>query len=237
MIPMPERRLILLPLLMIVLLGLPLVALQAQEAAPLELVEGLGGGGPLPGLLLLDLEGLNEKLEANGYAPLAEMVFIMGGGGFGGEVEGLRFGGLGWGGEVSSQAGQKVAKLSIGFGGFMLERGLSSGERYSLALGAVIGGGDAALDLLDHRSSSFDDAVSNPANTSLTRGFFGVQAYAGLEFALLDWIMLKVSLGYLWTFGEPWQQAGLALTGPPESLSAPSVQVMIAFGGRAELGE
>ncbi|MCR4404091.1 MAG: hypothetical protein NUW06_02140 [Candidatus Acetothermia bacterium] len=223
-------------LLSVVLIGLPLASLGAQEAAP-EAEEGIGGGGAMPGVVLLDLAGLNERLAANGYAPLPEMVIVMGGGGYGGEVRGLRFGGLGWGGDATSLQGQKVATFSIGFGGFMVERGLFAGRGYSLSLGAVIGGGGADLDLLDHRSTSFDDALSNPANTALTRGFFGVQAYAGLEFALLDWIMLKVNLGYLWTLGEPWKQAGLPLVGPPESLSAPLVQVMVTFGGRGTLEE
>lgn len=223
-------------LMLVSLISLPLVAVQAQEAVEGP-EEGLGGGGPMPGLLLLDLAGLNERLEANGYAPLVEMVSVMGGGGYGGEVRGLRFGGLGWSGDATSLAGQKAATLSIGFGGVMIERGLFAGEGYSLSLGAVIGGGGADLDLLDHRSTSFEDAIRNPANTSLTRGFFAIQTYAGLEFTLLDWIMLKVNLGYLWTFGEPWQQAGIPLIGPPESLSAPLVQVLVTFGGRGTLEE
>ncbi len=223
-------------LFLIGLMSLPSISLQAQEAEPMA-EEGLGGGGPMPGLVLLDLAGLNERLEANGYAPLPEMVFVMGGGGYGGEVRGLRFGGLGWGGDATSLRGQKVATLSIGFGGLMIERGLFAGTGYSLSLGAVIGGGGADLDLLDHRSTSFDEAISNPANTTLTRGFFGVQAYAGLELMLLDWIILKVNLGYLWTFGEPWQQGGLPLVGPPENFSAPLVQAMVAFGGRGRLEE
>jgi hypothetical protein len=231
---MSGQRLVI--LLLIVLISLPLATAQAQEAAEGP-EEGLGGGGPMPGLLLLDLAELNEYLEAYGYAPLDDMVFVMGGGGWGGELTGVRFGGLGWGGDITSKAGQRVATLSVGFGGFMIERGIFAGNRYSLALGAVIGGGGADLDLLSHQPTSFDDAISNPANTSLTRGFFAVQAYAGIEATLLDWILLKVNLGYLWTFGEPWKQQGLSLPGPPETFSAPLAQVMITFGGRAELEE
>jgi hypothetical protein len=223
-------------LLLVALLSLPLALVHAQEAAEGP-EEAIGGGGPMPGLLLLDLARLNAKLEANGYGPLDKMVFVMGGGGYGGEARGLRFGGMGFGGEVSSMSAQRVATLSVGFGGFMVERGLFAGAGYSLSLGAVIGGGGADLDLLDHRSSSFDDAISNPANTSLTRGFFAIQPYAGIEVSLLDWIMLKVNLGYLWTFGEPWKQEGLPLQGPPESFSAPLVQVMVTFGGRATMEE
>lgn len=191
----------------------------------------------MPGLLLLDLEGLNQVLLANGYGPLDEMIFLMGGGGFGGLVEGLRFGGLGAGGEVSSILGDKVAKLAVGFGGFMVERGLFSGERYSLSAGAVIGGGGADLGLLDHRSASFEDAIVNPPSVSLTRGFFAVETYVGIDFSLLDWVMVKVNLGYLWTFGEPWKLDGLPLPGPPEKLSAPLIQIMISFGGREGVEE
>ncbi|MFQ6033555.1 MAG: hypothetical protein ACE5KR_01705, partial [Candidatus Bipolaricaulia bacterium] len=183
-------------------------------------------------LLFLDLSGLNQILLNNGYGPLDNTVFLTGGGGFGGGIKDLRFGGLGAGGKVSSILGEKTATLSIGFGGFLIERGVFAGERYSLALGAVIGGGDAELALLDHRSPSFEDAVKNPPNTSLTRGFFGIETYSGIDFALLDWVMLKVNLGYLWTFGGPWKQDGLPLPGPPQSLSAPILQVMIIFGGR-----
>lgn len=200
-------------------------------------MEGLGGGGPIPGFLFLDLAELNQVLEAHGYAPLAGGMFLMGGGGFGGVVTGLRFGGLGLSGETRSSKGQKIAALSLGFGGFWLERGILARERYSVSLGVVIGGGGAELYLLHRRSDSFADAVENPPNTYLSREFFAVQTHIGAEFVLLDWIMLKVQVGYLWTLGEDWLQAGVPLAGPPRSLGGPVVQVMIALGGRGPLEE
>jgi len=109
-------------LLVLVLASLIAALAQAQEAAEGPL-GGIGGGGPMPALLLLDLAGLNQVLLNNGYGPLDNMVFLMGGGGFGGDVKDLRFGGLGVGGEVSSILSQKVATLSIGFGGFLIEHG------------------------------------------------------------------------------------------------------------------
>jgi len=223
-------------LLVLVLVSLPLALAQAQEAAE-EPIEGIGGGGPMPALLLLDLAGLNQVLLNNGYGPLDNMVFLMGGGGFGGDIKDLRFGGLGSGGEISSVLSQKTATLSLGFGGFLIERGLFAGERYSLAVGTVIGGGGADLTLLDHRSSSFEDAIADPPNTSLTRGFFAIETYAGIDFAVLDWLMLKVNLGYLWTFGGPWKQESLPLPGPPQNFNAPMIQLMVTFGGREGLGE
>ena len=226
-------------LVMIVVAGL-LAAVQAAggaEAAEPEAEAGIGGGGMAATLLFLDLSELNRVLEANGYGPLPDRVFLMGGGGFGGEVRGLRFGGLGVGGEASSILGDKVATLSLGFGGFLIEQGLFAGERYGLSLGTVIGGGGADLTLLDHRSTSFEGAIADPPNIRLTRGFFALETHLGLDFALLDWLMLRVNLGYLWTFGGPWKQDGLPLPGPPESFNAPLVRFMITFGGRGELEE
>jgi len=221
---------------LIVLLALMVAGLlvAAGQAAAEEPEGGIGGGGMAGTLLFLDLSALNQILEANGYGPLADRAFLMGGGGFGGEVQGLRFGGLGAGGEVSSVLGEKVAKLSLGFGGLFVERGLFAGERYSLSVGAVIGGGGADLTLLDHRLGSFEEAIAEPSGMRFTRGFFAVETHLGLEISLLDWLMLKVNAGYLWTFGGPWQQEGSLLPGPPESLNAPLVRVMIAFGGRSK---
>ncbi|MFN3346584.1 MAG: hypothetical protein ACK42E_02055 [Candidatus Bipolaricaulaceae bacterium] len=197
----------------------------------------LGGGGPLPGFLFLDLAELDQVLQANGYGPLPRRIFLMGGGGFGGEVTGLRFGGLGYGGEVTSFKDQKIATLSLGFGGFWIARGILAREKFSLSVGVVIGGGGAELHLLHRRSDTFVDAVENPPNTYLSREFFAVQTHIGAEFVLLDWIMLKVQIGYLWTFGEDWLQAGVPLAGPPKALGGPLVQVMLAFGGRGPLEE
>lgn len=198
---------------------------------------GIGGGGVAATLLFLDLEELNEALLANGYGPLDGIVPLIGGSGFGGELEDLRFGGLGGGGEVSSILGEKLAKLSLGFGGFLIERGLLARKSYSFSMGLMIGGGSAELALLDHRSSSFGDAIANPPNTQLLREFFAVEAYAGVELALLEWVLLKVNLGYLWTFGGPWRQEGFPLPGPPRSLSAPLLQITLIFGGRGRLEE
>jgi hypothetical protein len=225
-----RRQLILLAIVALALsIGLGQAAVKAEEPEG-----GIGGGGMAGTLLFLDLSALNRVLAAHGYGPLDDTLSLIGGGGFGGTIGGLRFGGLGGGGEVSSVLGEKIAKLSLGFGGFLIERGLFAGERYSLSVGAVIGGGGADLTLLDHRSASFEDAIANPSGTRLTRGFFAVETHFGLEVALLDWIMLRVDVGYLWTFGGSWEQEGSPLLGPPESLSAPLVRFMIAFGGKAK---
>lgn len=215
-------------LLLGVLISLPLVSLQVQGAEPKE---WFGRGGPMATILFFELGELNRLLLLSGYAPLPKRIILMGGGGGGGLVEGFRFGGLGCGGAVSSASGEKKATLEFGFGGFLIERGLLTRRRYSLLLGAVIGGGGAQLGLRDRRPNPSADAIR------LTQGFLALEIYAGVEVRVLDWLSLKVNLGYLWifwTFGEPWKLGQVEL---PGSFNSPLIQVMISFGWQGKLEE
>ncbi|OGF52696.1 MAG: hypothetical protein A2Z21_03775 [Candidatus Fraserbacteria bacterium RBG_16_55_9] len=207
-----------------------------QEEMPMAMEEeGLGAGGPMPGWIMLDLSGLSTVLEAHGYAPFpTEGMFTMGGGGWGGLLKSWRFGGFGTGGETSSSVGNKAAVLSLGFGGFFLGYGLFSDEAYDVMVGTLIGGGGAELSLLDHRSESFDTAISNPPNTVLKRSFFTLEPQVSVAFTVLKWLSLRISGGYLVTFGGNWDQSGKELVGPPANFNAWMVQVMVSFGGKGD---
>ena len=82
---MPYRVTILVTIVMAGLLAAVQAAGGAEAAEP-EAEAGIGGGGMAATLLFLDLSELNRVLEANGYGPLPDRVFLMGGSGFGGEV-------------------------------------------------------------------------------------------------------------------------------------------------------
>jgi len=205
----------------------------ASESDPIALEDmGIGGGGPLGGWMALDVAELNAALEDAGYAPLPEGMLFMGGGGGGGLLQGFRFGGYGAGGDVRSAAGEKSATLSIGYGGFWLSYGLVSAARYDLSAGLMIGGGGATLKLTDRQPASFEDALGQPANTVLDRGFFALRPDANVGLQILPWMSLNVSGGYLLTFGDDWSHQGTALPGPPASFNAWTIQVMLQFGGR-----
>lgn len=207
----------------------------AQQTAPQELEEdagGIGEGGPLLGWLALDVAGLNGILEQNGYRPFGQGMLLKGGAGGGGQLAGLRFGGMGASGNVTTVRGEKVAKLALGYGGFLLSYGLSSGKSYDLSIGTLIGGGGADLTLLDHRSESLETAISHPPNTVLKRGFFALQPRASFGLTVLPWLSVRVIGGYLLTFGDNWKQQDVELEGPPRSFNTWAVQFMIAFGGR-----
>jgi hypothetical protein len=156
---------------------------------------------------------------------------MMGGGGYGGLVGEMRYGGAGLGGEISSTIGEKTATLSIGFGGVMIERGINTGQRNNLSIGVIIGGGGADLNLTDHRATTFEGAVADVPSLYITREFFTFQPYVGVEIPVLSWIMLKAQLGYVFTFGGEWQIEGYELPGPPKSFNAPVISIMVAFGG------
>ncbi len=193
--------------------------------------EGTGWGGPMPGWVMLELQELNELLAAKGYKPFpSEGFLVLGGGGAGGRKTGWRFGGAGTGGDVMTEHGEKVAKLSLSFGGFLAEYLLSSQSKYELTVGVLVGGGSAELRLLDHRSKDIQDAILNPPNILLERGFFMVHPLAGVQFPLNKWLALRFLGGYLWTFGENWKQEGKELSGASARISGWTLQVLLMFG-------
>ena len=54
----------------------------------------IGGGGPTPTLLFLNLEDLNGAITDAGYPQIDQVLFGMGGGGYGGALDGLRMAAL-----------------------------------------------------------------------------------------------------------------------------------------------
>lgn len=193
--------------------------------------DGAGWGGLALGWVILELKELNELLTSKSYKPFpAEGFLVMGGGGAGGLKTGWRFGGAGMEGAVTTEQGEKVAKLSLSFWGFLAEYVLTSQSEYELTVGVLVGGGDAELRLLDHRSKDIQDAILNPPNVLLERGFFMAHPLAGVQFSLTKWLSLKFLGGYLWTFGESWKQAGKELPGASSPLKGWTLQVLVIFG-------
>ena len=198
---------------------------------------GLGGGGFMTGFLFPDLSELNVYLIQNGFAGLPSPLVLWGGGGMGGLLEGTRMGGAGFGGETQSLLDGKRALLSVGGGGFLAERSLFSQNTFTFAFGLMIGGGDAELFLAFREPSSFDDALANPVCTRLRREFFLLAPYLSAELFLLDWAFLKVNLGFLFTFGGPWEANGVPVAGPPAAFHSPVLQFFLHLGGSVPLEE
>jgi ketosteroid isomerase-like protein len=112
-------------------------------------------------------------------------------------------------------------------------------ERSLLSIGVVLGGGEVDLKLRDHSPVSFEDAVANPATTTLSRGFLSAEPYIRFQVQPLMWLGLKLHLGYLFTLPGGWEEGGQEISGPSLNLTGPFVGISIAFGGigTAEVGE
>ena len=207
-----------------------LLVCSATALAQDEFDDGIFGGGFMLGWLTLPtVSEINDVLTVNGYAALPEAMLTFGGGGYAGDVLGLRLGGRGGSGEATAVRGEKAVKLELGFGGLMLEYGVFATEAADVAAGVTLGGGEATLSLRAHQPGTFEDAVASPTNTVLTRGFFLVQPHLSLE-VLLGFFKARVYGSYVLTFAEPWMQRGVELHGPPSAFRGWSVELLLTFG-------
>lgn len=191
---------------------------------------GFGGGGPLRGVLLLELAGLNASLATAGFPALAGGLTLAGGSGIGGVTGEFALGGMGFGGSLEARQGDRSVKLEMGYGAFVMEYPLALGRRALLSCGAGIGGGGATLTLRFRQADDFQDALASPTVTQLDTGFFGLLPYLRLQVAPLEWLLLDGWAGYLLTLPGPWKEGDRELAVTP-SLAGPFLALEIVFGG------
>ncbi|MCD6321358.1 hypothetical protein J7L84_03830 [Candidatus Bipolaricaulota bacterium] len=187
-----------------------------------------GFGGPGAAFLFWDLSSLNDALAAAGYPTLDGNFLLYGGIGAGGD--GTLFGGGGFGGSMRAVAGDRSAEVSLGFGAALAEIEVTERERLEAAVGALFGGGSVDLILHSRSYSGFEDALSNPGDLYLSRGFFSFLPYVSAAFRPLEWLGVRVMLGYLLTFPGPWEEGGTELPGPPRTFGGPYLGICIVFG-------
>ncbi|MEN6369940.1 MAG: DUF4097 family beta strand repeat-containing protein [Thermotogota bacterium] len=195
---------------------------------------GFGGGGAM--VFFPDLSGVNAFLSENGLGPLSnEFLVGGGGGGRGGLIGGMAFGGMGFGVVAESEGADRSAELVVGAGGFDVGLAVGGNETSVLAVGVVLGGGAAVLDL------SFWDVVPLqggrgivpvPVETrEIGRAFGFVLPYVSLEAQVLAFVGLEVRIGYLVPvvgvdFGEL-----VSVPAPSLDFSGPFLGFSLAFGG------
>lgn len=205
---------------------------------------GFCRGGPMVGLFWPDLGEVNGFLIDHGFASLDEMLIAAGGGGRGGVIGDLVFGGIGWGGWVESNDDEMVASLSVGYGGFDIGYAVGGTSRSVLTIGAVLGGGGSSLELFGYapENGSENDPECTPAGIiveptrlQFNTAFAAIQPYVDMQVQLLDWLGLGVRIGYLLApFEISWGDAEIALYSPDLNLSGPFVGFSLVFGGIGE---
>jgi len=233
-----KRTLAILVATALVALGASALALGADSATS----TWFGSGGPMVGLLLPNLQEVNAFLGDAGFGEIEGPVLAVGGGGRGGVVGGLSFGGLGWGGELRSRLLDKTTSLSYGFGGFDLGYVVGGSDRSFLTLGAVLGGGGMQVEIresplgeesLAASASSPSGIVITPEGLTFGRAFIGLLPYVSMEIHPFDWIGFTVHFGYLlpvvpfdWSTQE-------GITVPAVDPSGLFVGFSLSFGGVA----
>ena len=220
-------------LILILLLSLiPLVGL-AESADSVESADAffVGGGGPMPTLMFLDLDDLNAAITSAGYPQLNQVLFANGGGGYGGQLDGLRIGGFGLGGNTLSDSGSRSVSFDLAYGGMMVEKAVSSDDEFTVVLGTLFGFGSLDLRFVSGIPDTFADAVANPFVSSMSKEFYAIQPYVAFEAKPFSWMWARFQLGFLWTLADQWSFEDAEFAGPPRTLGGLTASLMLRFGG------
>jgi hypothetical protein len=213
----------------LLLLLCALAAVGLAETPPADLI--IGGGGPMPTLLFLDLDDLNAAVTEAGYPQISQILFAMGGGGYGGVLDGVRVGGFGVGGDSLSASASRSVSLELGYGGLIIEKAVHTEDDFHVVLGTMLGLGSLDLRFISDLPNSFQDAVANPFVSTMTKAFYAVQPYIAFESKPCSWMWARLQLGFLWTLADPWTFEEATFSGPPRTLGGLSASFMIRFGG------
>ncbi len=193
--------------------------------------DGVGGGGPMPSILFLNLGELNAVVTAAGYPRISEVLFTMGGSGYGGWGDGIRFGGMGANGAVTSTSDERSVRFGIETYGFLVEKATASDSGLTIVLGTILGGGSLDLRLIDRFPDSFEDAVGAPYVASMSKGFYALQPYIAFEARPLSWLATRFQVGFLWALTDPWAFEEIEFSGPPRTLTGLVASLTVQFGG------
>ncbi|MBD3420857.1 MAG: hypothetical protein GF398_12125 [Chitinivibrionales bacterium] len=131
---------------------------------------------------------------------------LFGGLGFGGVGNGIRIGGGGWGGssdrfEITIRnPGEEdtiyTLDVSLGMGGFLLEKAIVAGD-FNLFFGGMIGGGSMTvtpIKTVSGGSSIFSGSGPGSSDSNSTigqeldAGFMLLEAHAGISYSILSWM-------------------------------------------------
>ena len=199
---------------------------------------GFGGGGM--SAFFPDLAGVNAFLSENGLSAMPSFLIGGGGGGRGGVIGGLSFGGMGFGAAGTSTGIDRSADLAFGGGGFDLGFAVGGDETSVLTFGVVLGGGASVLEISVPAVQPVDvgpqGIIPEPQTRTIGRAFAMVMPYVSFEVQLVSFIGFDVRIGYVvpvlgFDFGE-----GVGIPAPSLDLSGPFVSVSMVFGGIGRVG-
>jgi len=195
-----------------------------DEFVPDHVFTGLSGG-----IWLAKFPGLNETLEDAGYPALPGLSMMYGQESTAGLRDGPRLGFRVLYGSARSIAGERISKLSVTLGSGMIEWGFARGPASSVAIGLSVGAGGAVLTLVDHRPETFSDALATPSRAELTRWLYTVEPSVSAHGSPVEWLEIRLQLGYLFAFGRTWKASGAEFEDETGNLGGPIVEASFAL--------
>ncbi len=203
-----------------------------------------GNGGPVLGVLSLNLDDLNDLLTNIEYNQLAfnpftsNQIILKGGGGIIGVKGGSRVGGYALKGNLSSYNGKsgvdyREANFDIAYGGFLYEQGIWSKDNFDLSLGIMLGGGSAELELIyEEPADNLADAAQKPGINHFEKEFVAIEPRVNWHQQLSTLIGFDLSVGYLLTndFGEDWSYGNHKVYDDLGDFHGPSCSLRFSFG-------
>ena len=196
---------------------------------------GFGFGGAMAMAYFPDMTGINTFMSENGLPSMGDMLIGAGGGGRGGVIGGLTFGGIGWGVLAESSNEEVSAELVFGGGGFDMGAAIGGDERSVLTIGAVLGAGANVLTFNGYlvQTTTPQGIVPEPTVREIGRVTGFVQPYLSMSAQLLPWMGFEFRAGYIFPvlgfeFGDL-----LGVPAPSLELSGPTVSLGLSFGGIA----
>ena len=202
---------------------------------------GFGFGGPMALAFFPDMTGVNTFMSENGLAPMGDFLIGAGGGGRGGVIGGLSFGGIGWGVLATSESETRHAELVFGGGGLDIGAAIRGDDNSVLTIGAVFGAGANVVTvteaLADSEGFTPCGVIIKPTSRELGRAVGFVQPYVSMSAELLPWMGFDFRLGYILpVFGIDFGDL-TGIPAPSLDLSGPTVSFGLVFGGIGPLSD
>ncbi len=180
-------------------------------------------GGFTPGWLFLDVNPINEYLQAAKGAPLNDGGVPLWGGAGAAYImilPNFRVGGLGMSGSMKSTSldafgVRRDAELSVGFGGVTLEYVIPIVDRLDVSVGTMLGGGGIDIVLRQDQGGAstwsqqwnFFGSTGSVSNMSRKLGssFFVWIPSVNVEYALLGWVGARLGVSYVGMSAPSWK--------------------------------
>lgn len=218
-------------LLLLALFSFPLIAQDEkddEEVIPKHRKTKVGGaGGFTPGMSFFDNTEIDKVLKSSHLPTLGnDPMYMLGGEGYGYIMflKNVRMGGAGVSGSktvniLDTAGGLNIRKevvYKISYGGFLMDYVVPVVDRLDLAVGFTIGGGSLNV-TMRRDSSSFKDynvlwnefGSNGTKAASYTRnltGSFGVfTPHVQVEYAILQWLQLRIGASYPIMFSPDWK--------------------------------